>query len=172
MDSIAHDRPTKKARRKQQDVVYLAAPLPLYSTSAYDTALTHITARHPHADIRSARELWHSNAHWRRTYEAVLADVTCAYILVPDTGLVGRGVYIEWAYLQQLGTRCTALLPGDEECTCCTLDVVNASDWQRYAMVRCLDGEHTPCTCASIPAAEAAVACLRTSGGVGYGWAT
>jgi hypothetical protein len=141
----------------------------LYNTTGYDAALTRMTARHPHADIRSARELWHSNTHWRRTYEAVLADVTCAYILVPHTGLVGRGVYIEWAYLQQLGARCTALLPSDDECTRCTLDVVNAFDWQRYAIVRCVDDDHTPCTRASIPAAEAAAACLGTTGGVGDG---
>ncbi len=94
--------------------VFLSAPLQLYGSPTYQAAVAYLSERYPAPTYRllTPAGMWESNAHWRATYRAALADVTIQYLLPDADGFVGWGCLAEYEYLHdERGASCFVLRP-------------------------------------------------------------
>ncbi len=125
-----------------QRVIFLAAPVGMHGSTAYEEATDRIRGRFPDALQGGRLELdagrWRGAKHWRETYEEVLADlgVTDLCILTAEDGSVGRGIYDMWRYLtRERGAAARlALFPNGEELEGFALRVIDPDNWTRYAV--------------------------------------
>lgn len=133
----------KHPRRSRAKPIYLAASIPLYTDPAYDQALRLIKTRHPHATILPCRGLWPDTASWLATYQDVLKPVRILYILVAPDGVVGRGIFKEWLFLQRRGVPAWRVHVDGRVEPLEELVVIDAGNYRRYAAVAVPDNRPT-----------------------------
>ncbi len=85
------------------DPVYLASPLGTFRTPRYGAKLAATRAHFPRADVLPARELFTSNADWRRRWPAILPTLRALVFFDDDAGYLGLGTWAELADVYRAG---------------------------------------------------------------------
>ncbi len=86
----------KRARRlNKPPLIYLASPIPTYTTARYDAMLEHARRAYPDSELLPARGLYLGSDHWRQTWPQHLKRITSACFFPDVDGSIGLGVHRE-----------------------------------------------------------------------------
>jgi hypothetical protein len=91
--------------------IYVASPISTYTTARYDAMLTRVRRHFPASDILPARDLFTSNADWRRTWPVILPTLDAVVFFDDDDGCIGAGTEQEIADAQSAGIPVCFLTP-------------------------------------------------------------
>lgn len=87
-------RPARRtAAARFTGTIYLSAPLGLWGSREYDTALQRIRAHLPGVTILEALKYYEDVDDWRRRRAATIASTQAFVFLSLPAGMIGRGVW-------------------------------------------------------------------------------
>lgn len=110
--STAQGAPTHRPFRKAApNRIYVASPLSTYGTARYDAMVSRVRSHYPDADILPARDLFGSNAHWRRKWPVILPTLDAVVFFDDDDGCIGAGTEQEIADAASAGIPVFFLTP-------------------------------------------------------------
>lgn len=89
--------------RKAQGRVYVASPITTYGTTRYGAMLDRLHELWPEAEMIPARNLFASNADWRRRWSNALPTLDAVVFFDDGEGWIGRGVLEEITTAQRSG---------------------------------------------------------------------
>lgn len=126
--------------------VYLASSLPTFATDRYGRMVEHAGARFPRATILPARDLFESNAGWRRRWPRVLRSLAALAVFADAEGWIGNGVWSEVRDALRRGLPVYFLTDDGAAHPWETVAVAdrNPDDWRRYACPVPMPEPHTP----------------------------
>lgn len=91
--------------------IYVASPISTYTTARYDTMLSRVRSRFPDSHILPARDLFKSNADWRRKWPVILPTLDAVVFFDDDDGCIGAGTEQEIADAQSADIPVSFLTP-------------------------------------------------------------
>ena len=120
--------------------VYLMGRIVDYQRPTYAAALAWLAGQMPAATILSARDVWHSSAHWRAGWPVFAPTVDAAVMVTTAPAhFIGRGMLTEMLDLAMIG-RPVLWLRADGSGFQLTGDFrtvsAHADDWSRVAQLR------------------------------------
>jgi hypothetical protein len=123
---------------------YLAASVHVYEHPDYELAIAYVQWRH--GSVAPARDMYVDTRDWLRRWPNVIERLQRVYfILDPDDGTIGRGVYRELTDCAGRGVP-IYLIRLDEDGLTATADfellIIDPGNWRRFATAVQAGGEH------------------------------
>jgi hypothetical protein len=116
-----------------KNVVYLAAPKRLFTSSMFDRAYRYLTKKA--IGVLDPRGMYKSNDEWLRKYEQKLS-ICDVMVIVSDNEIVGKGVYLEYGYFVDRYCKVYHYLEAGGKILLMPIKrmlVIDNDDWRDYA---------------------------------------
>lgn len=151
-------RTNRRSRKTSPSRVYIASPISTYGTARYDAMVSRVRSHFPESDILPARDLFTSNADWRRKWPVILPTLDAVVFFDDDDGCIGAGTEQEITDAQSAGIPVSFLAPPPFDRLVRCDDSRAVEFWPVPGWPR-----QTQRVCLSVPADEA-IAMLTTAG--------